>query len=128
MPWPFLCPGPSYALALLAPYPGAATVLVDEFDARRRLCRLLPNSSFGAAFVAAPPFSSMKSIKRLRPVALPCGLAIKLPLSTYELPQSEIAGHWMKIAIVVEQRRAVFNAPGPDQEVDCLADCDPAPT
>jgi hypothetical protein len=70
----------------------------------------------------------MKSIKRLRPVAPPDGLATKLPLSNYELPQSEIAGHWMKIAIVVEQRRAVFDAPGPDQEVDCLADCDPAPT
>jgi len=52
----------------------------------------------------------------------------KLRLSTYELPQSEIAGHWIKIAIVVEQRRAIFNAPGADQEVDCLADCDPAPT
>jgi len=26
-----------------------------------------------------------------------------LLLSTYELPESEIAGHWMKIAIVVEQ-------------------------
>jgi hypothetical protein len=53
---------------------------------------------------------------------------VKLPLLTYELPKSEIASHWMKIAIVVEQRRAVFDAPGPDQEVDCLADCDPAPT
>jgi hypothetical protein len=29
--------------------------------------------------------------------------AAKLPLSTYEFPESEIAGHWMKIAIVVEQ-------------------------
>jgi hypothetical protein len=33
----------------------------------------------------------------------------------------------MKIAIVVEQRCTVFDAPGPNQEVDCLADCDPAP-
>jgi hypothetical protein len=51
----------------------------------------------------------------------------KALLPTYELPESEIAGHWMKIAIVVEQRCTVFDAPGPDQEVDCLADCNPAP-
>ena len=31
----------------------------------------------------------MKSIQRRRPVAPPCGLAAKLPLSTYELPESE---------------------------------------
>jgi len=35
---------------------------------------------------------------------------------------------WSKIAIVMEQRRAVFNTPGSDQEVDFLADCDSAPT
>jgi predicted nucleic acid-binding protein len=76
--------------------------------------------------IRPPPSSSMNSIKRRRPVAPPCGTAAKLPLSTYEFPESEIAGHWMKIAIVVEQRCTVFDAPGPDQEVDRLADCDPA--
>ena len=76
----------------------------------------------------AATFSSIKTIQRRRPVVPPCGLAAKLPLSAYELPKPEKAGHWMKVAIVVEQRRAVFDAPGPDQEVDCLADCNPAPT
>jgi hypothetical protein len=47
-------------------------------------------------------------------------------LSTSELDESKKACHEMKIAIVVEQRRAVFDAPRPE-EIDCLADCDPAP-
>ena len=96
----------------------AGEVLREEF--------LVPLSV--AARQGPPPFSSINSIQRRRPVAPPCGLAAKLPLSTYELPESEIAGHWMKIAIVVEQRRAVFDTPGPDQEVDRLADCDAAST
>jgi hypothetical protein len=62
-----------------------------------------------------------------RAVASPCGPQSYLS-RPYELPQSKMADLWIKIAIVVEQRRAVFNAPGPDQKVDCLADSDPAPT
>jgi hypothetical protein len=48
---------------LLEPQPRGPTVLVAEFDVPRRLCRPLPNSSFGAAFVprGLQPFSSMNS-------------------------------------------------------------------
>ena len=42
-------------LTLLEPYPRAAIVFVDEFDAPADPVTLLPNSSFDAAFVAAPP-------------------------------------------------------------------------
>jgi len=36
--------------------------------------------------------------------------------------------HRAEIAIIVEQWSAVFDAPGSDQEVDCLADGNPATT
>jgi hypothetical protein len=70
------------------------------------------------AFAAAPR-CLISTLQTAQTIAPPCGLA-PLPFSTSELPESEIAGHWMKIAIAVEQRRAVFDAPGPDQEVDCM--------
>lgn len=38
-----------------------------------------------------------------------------------------MAGHRVEIAVVVKQWRTVLDAPGADQEIDGLANCDPAP-
>ena len=49
-------------------------------------------------------------------------------LSAFKLLESKISCHWTKIAVVVGQRCAFFDAPGPDQQVDCLVDRDPTLT
>jgi hypothetical protein len=55
-------------LTLLEPYPRAATVFVDEFDAPADSVTLLPNSSFDAASSRASAVSLMNSPRfRARP-------------------------------------------------------------
>jgi len=38
-----------------------------------------------------------------------------------------MARHWMEIAVVVEQRRAVLDAPSTDQKVNRFVNGDPTP-
>jgi hypothetical protein len=43
------------------------------------------------------------------------------------LDQPQVPTHRMEIAVIVKQWPAVLDAPGADQQVDCLADGDAAP-
>jgi hypothetical protein len=66
--------------------------------------KIVRKKASGAAFVIAyrPAAVLVDELDQTAQTVAPlCGLA-ELTLSTYELPESEIAGHWMKIAIVVE--------------------------
>src|SRR3984893_14079306 len=58
---------------------------------------------------------------------MPIPAKLRLSRRHRQLDQPEMARHGMEIAIVVEQGPAVLDAPGADQEVDGLADSDPAP-